>query len=111
MSRREIPEVARQLMQAKKRIENPENWCRNEAISKDGSRVCVMGAVDGLYRTVHGIRRAHTTSVAALCLLGRSAEELFKTNYVNVNDRHGFKAVHKCLDHAISLAIQEANAK
>lgn len=46
MSRREIPAVAKELLAAKRRIENPENWC-TRSYFREGRR-CGLGALGWL---------------------------------------------------------------
>lgn len=100
MSNREIGTIAKVLIDAKKRIEDPENWCRHN-YGFEGGPMCARGAI---FRGNTGVTRA------AIMELDASAETLFGTPYsyeVNDNDNLGHAAVMQMYDHAIARALNE----
>lgn len=104
MSDRQIGAVARELIAAKKRIEDSDNWCQG-AISTDDGRMCAYGAL------------GMTSIAACVQLLDDAAKALFpdvcerKRSALApapwVNDTVGHAAVMAMYDHAIQRAISE----
>ena len=102
MSDRKFGPITRELIAAKKRIENPENWCPAGWGSK--GKMC---AVHALYVETSNVSDpAIEAQWLALCA---SSEALFQTNPMRVNDNPalGHAAVMQMYDHAIARAIKE----
>lgn len=99
MSNREVGPVAKELIAAKKRIEDPENWLPEEAnilSGEDGNRFCAMRAI-----------LTNGGALSTLSVLEDSAEILHGTrNAVHVNNL-GHAAVMQMYDHAIQRALSE----
>jgi hypothetical protein len=93
MSDRKLNPIARELIAAKKRIENSENWCRG-AFELNG-RMCALGAL-------------LMSKQNAIPVLRRSAKELFGLAAVQVNDYLGHAAVMQMYDLAISKALSQS---
>lgn len=110
MSNREVGPVAKELIAAKKRIEDPENWCVGCLLSPKGE-MCALGAA--------GVRGYEWKDNPLVPLLAKSARELFpqasRARAVCedvdfawwVNDTLGHSAVMRMYDHAINRALSE----
>ena len=91
MSDRKLNPVAKELISAKKRIENPKNWCQY-GFEIDG-RECAWQAASHYSWEVR--RR-----------LRQSCLELFnESSLMLTNDCLGHAAVMRAFDHAISRAL------
>lgn len=90
MSNRKLGPIARELIAAKKRIENPENWCPEGVgqLGEAGQRKCAIRALGG--------------SMPAFWFL----MDLTDDSIISVNAR-GHAAVMQMYDHAISKAARE----
>jgi len=100
MSNREIGTIAKVLIDAKKRIEDPKNWCRFN-YGFEGGPMCARGAI---------LRGTHCHSRAAIMELDASAKALFGTPFsydVNDNETLGHAAVMQMYDHAIARTLNE----
>jgi hypothetical protein len=91
MSKRIIPPVAKDLMASKEKIKDPKNWWNGQAGNGDCALTALIGAKESLPYLV------------------KASVTLFDTVPATVNDRIGHAAVMLMYDHAISLAIEEAN--
>jgi hypothetical protein len=100
MSDRKLTAIAKELIEAKKRIENPENWCAGRFGFGSG-RLCALGAIFAgrpVGETLHATIRA----------LDDAADESFrKGGAISVNDDLGHAAVMQLYDHAIARALAE----
>jgi hypothetical protein len=92
MSDRKIGAVARELIEAKKRIEDPANWCT--PLTYKRGRMCAMTAL-----IEHG---------GGYDLLSQVSLELFDgLRPHQVNDKLGHAAVMQMYTHAINRALNE----
>lgn len=107
MSNREINQAAKDLIAAKKLIENPKNWCRDQLqrytrtwYGKRYAQYCALGALQAT--------RASSEAGAYLC---QAAQTKHGTMPDSVNDLHGHGATMEMFDYAISLALSGAKPK
>lgn len=94
MSDRKVGSITKELIAAKKRIENPENWCVGSY--QTGGKFCAVGALL-MFEHDHEARTR----------LYVAASELYHTIPHAVNDYFGHPAVMRIYDHAIQRALSE----
>ena len=99
MSNREAGTVAQQLIEGRKYLSDKKHWCRHTY--KQGlfvKQYCALGYMRD-FGSHEGMRLLHSASM-----------ELYGVhNIVGVNDdsRYGHKAVLRCFDRAIELALNK----
>lgn len=99
MSKRIIPQVAKDLMAAKALIEDEENWwCKAKGEGEEHQN-CAVTALCAI----------PDWNYASYRLLQEASISLFGLHPDKANDRLGHSAVMLMFDRAISLAIEEAN--
>lgn len=106
MSDRQLPAVTKELIAARKRIENPENWTTETYCDFQGRR-CAEGAIFDFYRDASnhlGMRRTKERG-EAYCVLAAAAKELYGENIVRANDHLGHAAVMQLYDYAIRKSL------
>lgn len=108
MSKRELTEVAKELIAAKKRIENPENWGQ-DSYWYEGRR-CALGALYNITNMTTCISDGTPIQHAAHLALNAAGFQLGLGGIVCVNDDKDHAAVMLVFDHAIATEIQKANA-
>lgn len=116
MSDRQISETAKTLIEAKKRIEDPDNRCIGEL--SDGDKVCAIGAT----QIVQGRSLVAWIKCPVAALLNKTAAEMLwklgKKHVANphvpaayVNDRLGHDAVMEMFDLAIASKLSKGADK
>lgn len=115
MSKREIPQVAKDLIAARKLIEDPANHCQRQLTfycSLTGNTAyCALGAVNVVTEGDWRHEFFSTRQMSARVALDRAAHCLYElSEAVFVNNELGHAATLRMFDHAISTAIAEANA-
>lgn len=93
MSNRELGPIAKELIAAKKRIENPKHWW-------DGTPTTIK-------RGDCAVSSLGLAAVEERRCLRHSAEELFGMGTMSVNDTLGHAAVMQIYDHAIAKAVRD----
>lgn len=104
MSQLTVKEV---LIQARKKIEDPKNWCQvYAALNQAGNPVepdeltachfCAYGAIG----SVAGLKNLKLKQETEK-ILGNAAQSLFKVGVITVNDSMGHEAILKVFDKAI----------
>jgi hypothetical protein len=110
MSKRIIPDEAKQLRKAQDLIRDEEDWCKGSYCytdSKYKARYCAAGALMQARRL--GYLRNWTRFESMLHV---SSMKLFgHLSIVDVNDMLGHEAVMQCYDDAINTLIEEANTR
>lgn len=94
MSDRQLPPIAKELIAAKKRIENEDDWCQGQF--QNGHRVCAATALCEASESGN----AYEWFIASALLLRPRI-----TCVSELNDEVGHKAVMETFDHAIARAI------
>ena len=98
MTSRTLTQATKDLIAAKARIEDPENWCQHHFTVNE--RVCAVQAVDD----TAPLSRANL----AIMFLRKAARELFELFPAEVNDYLGHPAVMRMYDRAIQDSMKAA---
>lgn len=105
MSKRVIPDEAKQLRKVKSLIKDPDDWCQKNYYRTDAkgkTRHCAIGAVRAAWAMNRNFGNFEV-------LLHQAAVALFDKSIVDVNDNLGHAEVMKCFDYAINKLIEDAN--
>ena len=97
MSDRKFGPITRELIAAKKRIENEDDWCRG-SYHRDGA-LCAAAALGYPFKTGEALH--------ALIAAAQELEPDAGLPVLYINDTLGHAAVMQMYDHAIARAIKE----